>query len=131
MNPTLATILDVLAIALLLFGLFFMSVGALGLVRLPDFYHRMHAATKCVTLGIAGLLIGAGILFATHEGASPLNVVIIITLVIAFQFIASPVGGHLLSKAAHLDGCPYWSKTLTDELGEDSEQVNHPDRQKV
>lgn len=132
MNPasTVSAVLDILAIGLLAFGLFFMSVGALGLVRLPDFYNRMHAATKCVTLGITGLLIGAGILFATHEGASPLNVVITVLLVVTFQFIANPVGGHLLSKAAHLDRCPSWSKTLDDELSEDRHKVNRPDRQK-
>ncbi len=120
MNPTLATILDIATIVFVLFGLFFMSVGALGVVRLPDFYNRMHAATKCVTLGITGLLIGGGIALTAHDQAKPLSIITTITLVIIFQFIASPVGAHLLGKAAHLDGCPMWDKTLSDELEEDA-----------
>jgi multicomponent Na+:H+ antiporter subunit G len=128
MNPVLESILDVVAIAFLIFGLFFMSVGALGVVRLPDFFNRMHAATKCVTLGISGLLIGGGIILATHAHANPIMILTTISLVIIFQFIASPVGAHMLGRAAHLDGCPMWDKTLSDELAEDRNKVGGDNR---
>ena len=43
---------------LIALGVFFDLVGALGLLRLPDVYNRLQAATKCVTLGTLFILIG-------------------------------------------------------------------------
>ena len=119
MSNTAQMILDLLTVAAMLFGLFFMTIGAVGLWRLPDFYHRVHAASKGVTLGITGLLIAAMFNLSTHEDATVVNIVTKVLLVILFQFIANPVGAHLLAKAAHLDGCPQWEETLSDELEED------------
>ncbi len=112
-------ILDLLTVAALLFGLFFITVGAVGLWRLPDFYHRVHAASKGVTLGLTGLLIAAMFGLCMHEEASVINIVTRVVLVILFQFVANPVGAHLLAKAAHQDGCPKWEGTLSDDLEED------------
>lgn len=119
MPEWLEIVLDVIEIAALLFGLFFMSVAALGVLRLPDFYHRMHASSKGVTLGISGMLIATGIELAQKPDANPLGILTAIVLVIAFQFIANPVGGHLLSKAAHIDRLKQWDGTLSDDLAED------------
>jgi len=115
----LMSLLDIVTILFLLSGLFFMFVGAVGIVRLPDVYHRMHAATKGVTLGIAGLLVATAIAMSTLEHASASAIITRVVLVILFQFIANPVGAHLLSKAAHLDGCVPWSGTLSDEMEQD------------
>lgn len=112
-------ILDVLTTLFLIFGVFFMCLAAVGVVRLPDFYHRMHAATKGVTLGIMGILVASMFCLSTHPDVSVINIVTKVALVILFQFVANPVGAHLLSKAAHLDNCPQWEGTLSDELAED------------
>ena len=120
MQDNIHMILDLLTVAAILFGLFFMTVGAVGLARLPDFYHRVHAGSKGVTLGLTGLLVAAMFGLSTHQEASALNVITKATLVILFQFVANPVGAHLLAKAAHLDGCPMWKGTLSDELEEDT-----------
>jgi multicomponent Na+:H+ antiporter subunit G len=109
------TILNLLTVAFILFGLFFMAVAAVGLVRMPDFYHRMHAATKGVTLGIAGLLVAGAFAMSVHADANPVNIVTKIVLVIIFQFVANPVGAHMLAKAAKLDGAALWKGTLSDE----------------
>jgi len=119
MHEAAMAILDLLTVGALLFGLFFMSLGVIGLVRLPDFYHRVHAASKGVTLGITGLLVAAMFGLSTHENATVINIVTKVALVIVFQFVANPVGAHLLAKAAHLDGCHKWEGTLSDELEED------------
>lgn len=113
-------IIDLLTVAFLLFGLFFMTVGAVGIGRMPDLYHRMHAGTKGVTLGITGLLIAALFSLTTTTEGTPIPVVTKILLVILFQFVANPVGAHLLSKAAHADKCPDWKGTLSDDLAEDN-----------
>ena len=91
------------------------AVAAIGIWRMPDFYNRMHAATKGVTLGIVCMLIG--LLFAAlsfHDNV--FDVFTKVVLIILFQFIANPVGAHLLSKAAHRDGVEQWSGTLEDQL---------------
>ena len=120
MSDTTQMILDLLTVAAMLFGLFFLTLGALGMWRLPDFYHRVHAASKGVTLGITGLLIAALFNLCTLEDATVINIVTKVVLVIIFQFVANPVGAHLLAKAAHLDGCPQWKGTLSDELEQDA-----------
>lgn len=105
-------VFDLLSIGFVIFGVFFMLVGAIGVVRLPDAYHRLHAATKCATLGIAGLLLG--VLFHVHT----LDIVMKSLLVIVFMFVANPVGSHMLAKAALRDRAPQWDGTIEDEHAE-------------
>ncbi|MEM1355862.1 MAG: monovalent cation/H(+) antiporter subunit G [Planctomycetota bacterium] len=110
---TMQLFFDILAIGFLLAGLFFMFVGALGVVRLPDAYHRLHAASKCSTLGLMGLVAAA----MCHVGT--LDVMTKSIAVVLFAFVATPVGSHMLAKAAHRDGAEQWKDTLSDELAED------------
>lgn len=120
-------ILDVLTVIALLWGLFFMFVGALGIWRLPDFFNRTHAASKCVTLGISGLLIAAVLHFAAvvispHEGEPAWSVIGATTkafLVVIFLYTAAPVGSHMLARAAHLDAAKQDERTLGDDLEAD------------
>ena len=117
MQDTTRIILDLLTVGLIIFGTFFMLVAAVGLIKMPDVYHRMHAATKGVTLGISGLLLAALLYIpAHHEQISVVEIVTKLILVLMFQFIANPIGAHLLSKAAHMDGAKKWEGTLSDEL---------------
>lgn len=103
------TIFEILAIISLLFGLFFMLVGAVGVVRMPDMYLRMHAMSKCSTLGLLGLLLAA----VFHLGT--LGVATKAAMTILFAFVATPVGSHILAKAALHDRAPQWPGTLSDE----------------
>lgn len=79
---------------LLLVGAFFTLVGAIGLVKLPDFFMRLHAPTKASTLGVGGLLL-ASMLFAVKD-----QIILHELLITLFVFITAPVGAHLLSQAA-------------------------------
>jgi multicomponent Na+:H+ antiporter subunit G len=93
-------ILNIIIAFLLLSGTFFMLSGSIGVIRFPDVYTRLHAATKASTLGIAGILIGTFLfLYATHSIISG-------KLLLAFIFIliTNPVSGHMISRAAHRDG---------------------------
>lgn len=100
---------DALAMLCLVIGLLFMAVGALGVFRMPDVYHRLHAATKCTTLGLLGLLLAA--ILHVHT----LDVITKALLTVAFAFVAAPVGSHMLAKAALADRAPQWEGTLGDE----------------
>ena len=106
-------VLDIIATVFMIGGLFFMLVGAIGIVRFPDAYNRLHAMSKCSTLGLLGLLLGA----VFHIGT--LNVLSVAVLTILFAFVATPVGSHILAKAAHLDEADQWEGTLSDDLAED------------
>ncbi len=112
-------LLNLATLVFLAVGLFFMAVGAIGLYRLPDLYNRMHATSKCVTLGVAGMLLAAAMQLVQHPDINPIHVGTKVVLLIAFFFIAMPVGAHLLSKAAHEDGAPLDKETLGDELKQD------------
>ena len=80
---------------LLVIGGFFTLVGAIGLVRFPDFYMRMHAPTKATTLGVGGVLL-ASIGMQWSEGRLGANL-LLITL---FLFVTAPVSANLMAQAA-------------------------------
>lgn len=94
----MASLVDALSFALLAAGGLFCVVGGIGMLRMPDFYTRMHAASVIETLGagllLAGLLLQAGF---TLVGAK----LVIIGLLI---FFASPTATHALARAALLRG---------------------------
>ena len=75
-------------------GAIFMLVGSLGILRLPDFYSRTHAATNVDTLGIFLFVIG----LAVNEGWSLTTAKL--GLVAAFVLIVNPVGTHALASSA-------------------------------
>lgn len=104
---------NLLAAVALLAGIFFLSVGAAGVYRFPDAYHRLHASSKCTTLGLTGMLLAMCLHIAEPVVVSKA----IITIV--FTFVATPIGSHLIAKAAHHAHMPLWDETLSDELAED------------
>ncbi len=79
----------------LVIGGVFALLGAIGLVRLPDFFMRLHAPTKATTLGVGGILIASMLWFAGH-GRFTLHE-LLITL---FLFVTAPVSANMLAKAA-------------------------------
>jgi multicomponent Na+:H+ antiporter subunit G len=95
-------LLDIASWACLLAGSFFVIVGAIGLLRLPDFYTRIHAASMTDTMGAWLILIG--LMF--QSGLSLVTVKLI--LVLAFLVLTSPLAGHVLAKAAFLRGLEPW-----------------------
>ena len=84
-------------------------VAAIGCLRLPDLYTRMHAATKSGTVGIMGIVIAMII----HIGEGP--VVFRGILVILFFLLTAPVAAHMIGRAPiYRSGVPLWDKTCVD-----------------
>ena len=77
-------------------GLAFDVFGCVGLVRLPDVYTRLQAATKCVTLGTCLILLGALVGSIGTDSAGPM--VTKAALCIAFVLITSPTAAHALAR---------------------------------
>jgi multicomponent Na+:H+ antiporter subunit G len=92
------TTIGIVAAILMGAGGFFCIVGAVGMLRMPDFYTRMHAASVIETLGaglvIAGLIVLGGF---TLESAK----LCVLALLI---FFASPTATHALARAARVRG---------------------------
>lgn len=86
---------QIVVAALLVIGGVFTLVGAIGLLRFPDFYMRLHAPTKATTLGVGGVLL-ASIVVGWWQGALGLNLL----LISLFLFVTAPVSANLMAQAA-------------------------------
>ena len=100
------------AFGFLILGALFILVSAIGLLRLPDLYMRMHATTKTTSLGLFLLLVGA--LFALPD----LSTIFKGLLVIVFIFLTSPLGAHMVSKAGHILNVSKSDNYLRDDMEE-------------
>jgi multicomponent Na+:H+ antiporter subunit G len=94
----------VAAVVLVCAGLFFHLVAVLGILRLPDFFTRVHAVGKGDTLGIGLVVLG----LAVHEGWTLATAKMI--LIIAFYFLANPTAAHALGRAALKTGLAPWTR---------------------
>jgi multicomponent Na+:H+ antiporter subunit G len=101
---------EIITSSLILFGAFFMLLAAVGIVRLPDLFMRMHAATKSGTLGVSGMILAV----AVHFG--DLGIAMRSALIIVFIFMTAPVAAHFIARAAYIIEVPLWENTVTDEL---------------
>lgn len=81
---------------LILIGAFFTLVGSIGLIKLPDFYMRLHGPTKATTMGVGSILIASAIYFSQKSGSISAHEV----LITLFLFITAPISAHLMAKAA-------------------------------
>lgn len=105
--------ISVLATFFMLAGAAFVFVAAVGVLRFPDAYCRLHAATKTVTLGIIGLVAGAALAFGDPAVSTKA------ILAVAFYFCTAPVGAHMMSLAARRTGANvFWSEGRKDGLDE-------------
>ena len=101
------------AAALVLIGSLFALTASIGLLRLPDFYTRMHAASKAGTLGSCVMLMA----LAVH--ADDLAVTLRALGGVVFFLLTAPVSAHLLAKAAHGSGLKLWKKSVVDDYAEE------------
>jgi multicomponent Na+:H+ antiporter subunit G len=92
-----------LAYTLMILGTALLLIGAVGLLRLPDFYCRTHAATKPDTFGLVLILLGLGI----YDGLSLTTVKMLV--IILFVFLSNPTSSHALGRAAILGGLAPWT----------------------
>ena len=102
--------IDLIAGILILVGSIFALIAGIGLLRLPDFYLRIHAATKAGTLA-AGL-----VLIAVAVEAQMLEITARAISGLLFLFITAPIAAHLLGRAGYIAGVPLWKNTGIDDL---------------
>ena len=106
---------DVIGLIFISIGLAFDVFGCLGLVRLPDVYNRLQAATKCVTLGTCSILFGTFIVVGPSQaGMKSL-------LCIIFLILTAPVAAHAIARGAHRCGVKLAKGSVVDKYQEDKE----------
>ena len=104
---------EIIGLVFITVGVIFDFAGCVGLVRLPDIYNRLQAATKCVTLGTC-LILGGCLIF---KGISPIGIKAVICGV--FILLTSPTAAHALARGAHLFGVKLWEKSVCDKYEND------------
>jgi multicomponent Na+:H+ antiporter subunit G len=99
-----------LAFTAALIGVGTLLLASLGLLRLPDLYTRLHAATAARTLGIGALLLGV----ALYDGT--ITTTIKMLAFAALFLLTAPIAAHLLGRTAYLTGIRPDETTHIDEL---------------
>lgn len=85
-------------------GCFFIIVASIGIIRLPDFYTRVHPSGKADTMG--QILILTGLII--YEGLSFVSIKLF--FIICFILVANPTATHALVKAAYMSGLKHWTR---------------------
>ena len=99
--PPLLSVRGVVVAVLLVVGTVFLSVGTLGLLRLPNVYNRMHATSKATTLGAASVALATWVVFG--PGADGLKGLV----TVVFLFVTAPTGSHMISRSAQRMGVSF------------------------
>ncbi|MEM9108175.1 MAG: monovalent cation/H(+) antiporter subunit G [Pseudomonadota bacterium] len=106
----------ILIALMIIVGSAFTLIAALGLIRLPDVYTRMHAASKAGTLGSGVVLIALGL-----ESGDPGTLTRSLAGV-AFFVLTAPISAHLLAKASYAVGYRLSDMSVIDEMPNVSER---------
>ena len=91
-------LISVLSGCFILLGVLALLIGALGLLRLPDVYCRIHAVGMIDTAGASFIILG----LAIHEGVSLVTVKLLFIGI--FLFFTSPIATHAVAQVAHKSG---------------------------
>lgn len=113
---------DWIVAVFIVLGSGFTLVAAVGVLRMPDVYLRLQAATKAATLGVSFVVLAAAIQLPTL-GSSTRSL-----LIIAFIMLTAPVAAHLIARAAYSAGVPMWEHSHFDELREADAAVHRGGR---
>lgn len=106
-----------IALGFIVVGVVFDLLGCLGLIRLPDIYNRLQAATKSVTLGTCAILFGVALEFGVISSGGIKALVCIL-----FVLLTSPTAAHALAKGSHMSGFRLWEGSKVDKLKKDKKK---------
>jgi len=107
--------MNLIIAVLIVLGASFALIAALGVLRMPDFYMRMHAATKAGAFGALLLLLAAALYFQTLRAA------ITSIAVVVFFYMTTPVAAQTLAESAYRRGIKLWDRSGVDLLKESGE----------
>lgn len=105
-------VLYFIGLFLVVAGLVFIIIGSVGIVRLPDFFSRTHAASKVDTVGVSVVALG----IACIEGFTLVGLKVL--LIALFVMLTNPVAAHALARAAIRSGVKPWVGLATQKSEE-------------
>ncbi len=115
------SVFDLIIALMIIIGSAFTFIAALGLIRLPDVYTRMHAASKAGTLGSGVVLIALGI-----QSGDP-GILTRSLAGVAFFVLTAPISAHLLAKASYAVGYRLSDLSVVDEMPKTTNNANSDD----
>lgn len=89
-------VVELIGSVLVLMGGGFVLLGSIGLMKMPDFYMRLHTPTKATTLGMGAILLASMLLVSYRDGNFSAHEL----LITIFLFITAPVSAMMLAKTA-------------------------------
>ncbi len=107
-----------LAAFLLVAGALFSLLAAIGILRMPDLFNRMHTSTKSGTIGVGCILIAVAVY--SRDFGTALTAI----LIFVFFLLTAPVAAHMIARAAYFTGVPLWKKSVMDDLS--AQKKDHP-----
>lgn len=107
--------IDILSAVLLFTGLFFFFGGAIGILRFPDFYSRLHPAGKLDTAGLLFSMSGLALYTLQDLTLSSILTAVKIVMIVIFVFLTSPTATHAIIDAGFLAGLKPWTKNRKPE----------------
>jgi len=111
----IATLVEWIVAGLVVVGGGFSLIGSLGLVRMPDFFTRLHGPSKATTIGMGSILLASALYMSVSGPGLSLHEFMISLFIV----ITTPVAAHLLGKAARHRRLPGW------EGGTDGDQARN------
>jgi multicomponent Na+:H+ antiporter subunit G len=101
--------INILATILIICGLLFFLGGAIGIIRFPDFYSRLHPAGKLDTMGLLMMMGGMAVYTLNHPSLASLLSCLKIILIVGFVFLTSPTATHAIVDAGVRAGLRPWT----------------------
>lgn len=109
---------DLLSDALIILGLLVMTLGVYGMIRMPDIYAQLHAASKSAFLGVTSIAFAAMLVV---DGASIMRLALLITVML----LTTPISSHAIGRAAWLHNERMNSPGALDESGHHLAEHEH------
>ena len=110
--------MDFIVLLLLFGGLFFFTGGAIGILRFPDFYSRLHPAGKLDTAGQLMVLAAVALHVMGDLSLEHMFTAAKIGLIVIFVYITSPTATHAIVDAGVRAGLKPWCKEAEDDLAD-------------
>ncbi len=101
---------EVISIGLLIIGTLLLLLAGIGILRLPDIFLRMSAASKASSLGAGCILLAVAV------SAADIAITVRAVAGVLFLFLTAPVASHMIGRAAYMIGVPLWKGMVVDEL---------------
>lgn len=105
----MSSVIPVITIASIVFGVLFMFLACVGILRMKDVYLRSQTSTLAPTFGKIGVMLALAVHFESAEITAKA------VLIIIFLFITAPIAAHLILRAAYHDRAPLADITVRDD----------------